>query len=406
MFHKTYPVTPPILHKDDYLYLFRTLFGIYKKKETLEKELAQLFSRKYAFLTSSARSVIRLILLSLELPKNTEVLLPAYTCIVVPDAVVSAGFIPKFVDVDTSSGNVPLEYYKKALTKNSKVLILTHMFGYMNDVDSIVNWAKDNKLFVIEDACLALGSIYKKRVAGSYGDVSIFSFNTGKHITAFGGGIMVTDSKILYEKTTKLALQSYEGMPLIQHLYCYILLFLGQLLFHPLFYGVTLRLPEIFPILKRARNPIVLEKKNIIKVYPILEFQLGLIASQIKRIKYIIKRRQKLSRLYYKKLKITPGISLFMNNSNCVPSASHFSILINDISKKEKLMNMSLKYGIRLGEVFDYVCPLVSSYSQKGNYSGSNYIATRILNLPFYSDLSDEECNLICQRIRGLIQSL
>ena len=96
---------------------------------------------------------------------------------------VNLGFTPVFVDVDMSNMSISLENIKKAMTKDTVGICLVHVLGFSAINKDLVNFAKDNDLFLIEDCCESHGAKHKGQMVGTFGDISNFSFYFGHHIT-------------------------------------------------------------------------------------------------------------------------------------------------------------------------------------------------------------------------------
>jgi dTDP-4-amino-4,6-dideoxygalactose transaminase len=403
---KIYPVTPPFLNIRDYFSLIKNIFNAhYSDVKILEKKLAGELEGKYAIITSSARAAIMVILLALEKDDKNEILLPAYTCIVVPDAVVSAGYVPRFVDVDKTTGNPSLENYQKEYSYKTKAIILTHMFGNMTQVEKIVNWAKKNKIFIIEDACLAFGGTYKGKKSGSFGDSSVISFNTGKPITSFGGGLISTNSFLLYNKFKNILRSITSPLPIRKRFSLYISIFVGPLLFNPFIYQITVKLPKLLPFLRKFQNPISIEKKEQVVSYTVDKLQLSLISSQISRFRSIIIRRHKLFGIYNKIFSGKKCLIPFNHEKDTYLSPSHYSLIISDTGKKEMLILKALEQGVRIGDVFDYVCPLTPAYGITNRFPKSVYLSKHIVNIPFYPDLDEKKALEIGEIIVKIMES-
>jgi len=120
------------------------------------------------------------------------VIMPAVNFISVANSAMLAGLRPVFVDVDNRTFNIITEQIEDKLTDNTKVLLPTHLFGKFVDMDSIIEIAKAHNLFIIEDACEALGSKYNNRLAGTFGDFGTFSFYVAHIITTGEGGAVIT----------------------------------------------------------------------------------------------------------------------------------------------------------------------------------------------------------------------
>ena len=121
-----------------------------------------------------------------------EVIVTPRTFLASVSSVVNAGAVPKFADVDRSSGNINAETIAAVLTRNTKAIIAVHLAGWPCDMDPIMALAKEHKLKVIEDCAQAHGARYKGRPVGSIGDVAAWSFCQDKIMTTGGEGGMVT----------------------------------------------------------------------------------------------------------------------------------------------------------------------------------------------------------------------
>jgi len=112
---------------------------------------------------------------------------------------VNLGFTPVFVDVDMSNMSISLENIKKAMTKDTVGICLVHVLGFSAINKELVNFAKDNDLFLIEDCCESHGATHQGKKVGTFGNVSNFSFYFGHHITTIEGGMICTDDTKIYD---------------------------------------------------------------------------------------------------------------------------------------------------------------------------------------------------------------
>ena len=102
------------------------------------------------------------------------------------------GATPVFADVEADTFNIDADMIQKKITNKTKAIIPVHIFGQPADMDAICALARKHGLYVIEDACQAIGAVYKGRKAGSMGDAACFSFFPTKNLGAYGDGGMVT----------------------------------------------------------------------------------------------------------------------------------------------------------------------------------------------------------------------
>ena len=165
-----------------------------------ESRFAEYLNAKQAISVSSGRFALYLILKSLGLKKGDEVILPAYTYHVIPAVIIALGLKPVFVDIEADTFNINPRLIEEKITKKTKAVIPTHLFGYPCDMDAVMKIARKHKLFVIEDCAQACGAEYKGKKAGSIGDASYFSFEISKNMNTFGGSMIVTDNSALSDR--------------------------------------------------------------------------------------------------------------------------------------------------------------------------------------------------------------
>jgi len=164
-----------------------------------EEELAKKIGVKKALYMSSGTAALVSILTCLGIGPGDEVIVPAYTFISTPIAVLNAGAIPVLVEIDESL-TMDAEDVKKKITDRTKAIMPVHLNGMPCNMDGIMKIAKENNLFVVEDACQADGGTYKGKRLGSLGTAGAMSFNHFKIISAGEGGAVLTDDEGLLEK--------------------------------------------------------------------------------------------------------------------------------------------------------------------------------------------------------------
>jgi len=156
----------------------------------------------FIWLMDSGRTALYLLLKSSGFESKSEVLLLGYSCIVVPNAVLQAGFKPILVDVNPESYNFDLENLVSLITKKTKAVVVQHTYGLMENMSELMKIAQKYNLVVIEDCAHSLGSsqIVKKnqKNAGSFGHAAIFSFGRDKAISSTIGGAAVIN-KMIFE---------------------------------------------------------------------------------------------------------------------------------------------------------------------------------------------------------------
>ncbi|MFA6426841.1 MAG: aminotransferase class I/II-fold pyridoxal phosphate-dependent enzyme [Candidatus Magasanikbacteria bacterium] len=179
----------------------------------VEEWLQKYFLVPYAVTFDSGRTALQKSLEALEIEKGDEVLVQAYTCMVVSNAIHFAMGTPVYVDILHDYTMDP-EDLKNKITSKSKVLIIQHTFGQAAHVDKLVAIAQEHGLKIIEDCAHSLGATYKGKLTGTFGDIGMFSFGSDKVISCIRGGATITSDSSLGEKLQKLS----DGLPLTRRL--------------------------------------------------------------------------------------------------------------------------------------------------------------------------------------------
>ena len=182
----------------------RITMGEITKK--FEKEFAKFIGSKYALMVNSGSSANLLATFALvnpikknRLKSGDECLIPSLCWSTSLWPIVQAGLKPKFVDIDPKTLNISLPDLKKKITKKTKAIMGVHILGNSTDMDELMDLVKKNKLYLIEDTCESLGSSFKKKYLGNFGDFGTYSFYYSHQITAGEGGMIICNNKQNYE---------------------------------------------------------------------------------------------------------------------------------------------------------------------------------------------------------------
>tara|TARA_A100000164_G_scaffold288372_1_gene261465 strand:- start:367 stop:1551 length:1185 start_codon:yes stop_codon:yes gene_type:complete len=160
-----------------------------------EKEFSKYLGNKYSLAVSNGSVALEIALHALKLKKQDKIIVSPRSFVISASCTLNLGLKPIFADVD-DNGNLSIEGIKKAYNKNVKAIILVHLNGLACDLDPIMKFAKENKIFLIEDCSQAHGAIYKGKKIGTFGDLSTWSFCQDKIISTGGeGGLISTNNK-------------------------------------------------------------------------------------------------------------------------------------------------------------------------------------------------------------------
>lgn len=188
----------PNTESDDLWLAFKLLFQPWKWKRgssvrLLEQRFAHEVQAQQAISFQRGRDALFILLQSLGIAEGDEVILQAYTCVVVPNAIQFLGATPVYVDIEKEGFNMDPALIEAAITPKTKALIIQHTFGEPADIEAIQAICKRHKLFLIEDCAHSLGSTHQGKPVGSFGDAAIWSFGRDKVISSVWGGMVTTN---------------------------------------------------------------------------------------------------------------------------------------------------------------------------------------------------------------------
>jgi len=160
---------------------------------------------KFCLGVANGTDALEIAIKSLDLKKNSEIIVPANSWISSAEAVLSNGHKVKFVDVNDTS-NICIKDLKKKISKKTSAIIVVHLYGNPAEIDKIKKIAKEFNLKIVEDCAQAHGASLNGKKVSTFGDVSAFSFFPSKNLGCYGdGGAIVTNTKKYYLKSKKIA---------------------------------------------------------------------------------------------------------------------------------------------------------------------------------------------------------
>jgi dTDP-4-amino-4,6-dideoxygalactose transaminase len=356
--------------------------------DLLVKELKKIYKVNHIFLFSHAREALASYLKAYNQPG--EVLIPAYNCIVVPEAIISTGYTPIFVDIDDKSVNASAENFKSLITPSTSAIVATHQFGLPCELDKFIEITKNTNIKLIEDAAPAVGVKYNHRLVGSMGDASILSFDQRKIISGIGGGALLTNDDFIASKIEERYLHGENKKKVFYFL---------KAVFWKL---LTLRGP--FWILKNIYNLIEIQNLNTVVEYrknfnsnyirPISSFQAALVLVQLSKFQSVIKRRKEISNIYHNNLCNLPEIELIKIQDHSCPSWLQFPV---GVPNKYEFYKFMASKHIDLSWTFKYSCS--DSFGQN-NFPNTKKFVNHFLGLPTYPALLNLEVLRICDAIK------
>lgn len=219
-----------------------------------EKEFADYTKVKYCTGVASGLDALTLSLKILDLPEQSEVIVPSNTYIATILSILQSGHKPVFVEPDLETYNINPELIEAAITSKTKALMVVHLYGKSCEMDPIMDICRRHGLYLIEDCAQAHGALYKGKKVGTFGDLAAFSFYPTKNLGCLGdGGAIVTNNEEYFKKARML--RNYGS----------------EIKYYNEYVGVNSRLDEIQAAFLRVKlkhlDEIVSHKNNLAKVY-------------------------------------------------------------------------------------------------------------------------------------------
>ena len=198
-------------YKKDYFNLVKKIYdnsAFIKSKYNLklEKQICKTFKCKYSLCVNSGTDALIIGIKSLGLKNGDEILTTSNTWISSAYAISLNNCKPVFIDIDEKYLQMNEKLLKSKLTKKTKAIMVTHLYGNPSKMDYICNFARKYKLFIIEDIAQSQLARFRNKIVGNYGDIACMSFYPSKNIGAIGdGGAIISNSKKLIHKATNFA---------------------------------------------------------------------------------------------------------------------------------------------------------------------------------------------------------
>lgn len=397
----------PNLEEKDVLLALRLLFlpkswfhGESVKK--LEEWFYNFFPSFSAISFVSGRGALYAALNALGVGKNDEVILQAFTCAVVPNAVTNCGAKPVYADI-TDSLTLDPKSIEKNITKATKAIIVQHTFGIPSEMEEICKIAKKHNLAVVEDCAHTIGGIYKGKKLGMFGDAAIFSFGRDKAFSSVFGGMAIAKDKAVVDRLRSM--QQVKSYPST--------FWLVQQLLHPIASGIILPLYNFFGIgkvilvllqkTKLLSFPVLLEEKNgatspiFMQKMPNALAELALF--QLSRLLEFNKKREETTSFY---------VSAFGGgNSQQQAPLLRFPLFVNN---RNELLQSAKKQHLYLGTWYSEVIdPKSVNFEKmhyvKGSCPNAEKIANKIINLPTYPTMSKDDQKKVINFIKTYVRN-
>jgi perosamine synthetase len=351
------------------------IFALFRRNasavERFEKEFAKAFQAADAVAFPYGRSALWAFLQVVGV-KDSEIVIPAYTCSVVAHAIILSGNRPAFVDIRLTDYNMDLELLPAAINENTRAVVATHLFGYPLDLEKVEKIVAEaearygQKIWLIQDCAHSFGATWKGRMVGTSGDTALYALNISKTITAIFGGILTFQNQKLADKIRAWRDAKFRQPRLLKSLLRRLYLLAVYAAFDERVYRLAWWLEEKTPFLNSLTRAYHLDENirfppDHMDLMLNVEAEVGL--EQLKKYPEIIGRRREMAGWYDRNLKkraewVFPPLVEGATYSHYVIRVPDRSAVVREYAEK----------GIQLGELIQYSVPELKPYRQPNQY--------------------------------------
>jgi Predicted pyridoxal phosphate-dependent enzyme apparently involved in regulation of cell wall biogenesis len=327
-----------------------------KYVEKFESEFAKFCGAKFCIGVGNGTDAIFIALKMLGIGPGDEVITAANSFIATSEAISLTGARVVFCDVSETTRNINPDLIEEKITDKTKAIVPVYLYGQPADMDRIVEIAKKNNLYIVEDCAQAHGAEYKGKGAGTFGEVSCFSFYPGKNLGAYGdGGAIITDNENLAEKIRMYANHGRSAK------------------YDHEFEGVNSRLDGM---------------------------QAAILSVKLKHIKKWNSMRNSNARIYNEKLK---GVGDIITPMIYDDRGHVFHLYVIRTMERDRLKKFLADNDISSGIHYPIALPNLKAYSylkhKPEDFPVSSKLQNEILSLPMYPELTEEQIDYISNLI-------
>jgi len=341
------------------------------KVKEFEEKFAKFVGAKYAIAVNSCTAALHLSLSASGIGPNDEVIVPAFTFIPTANVVEYLGAKPVFVDIDPKTFNInPLKIEEK-INKKTKAIIPVHLFGLSADMEPILKIARKYKLKVIEDAACGLGTLYKGKHVGTFGETGCFSFHPRKAISCGEGGMITTNSKKHNEILRSLRDHGASMSDLARH---------------------------------QKGLPMLPEYNLLGFNYRMSDIEAAILIEQMKKVNWILKERRKRAEIYNKALKNNKYFAFPL----AAPKKYHHSyqsyvLRLKDGFSRDKIAKRLIDKGIGIRQGTHSV-PHLGYYRRKYGYKNTDFPESfkaekQTLTIPLFAMMTKKEQDYVIRSL-------
>lgn len=335
-----------------------------KEITTFENQLATHLNVKHVISCGNGTDALQIALMAMQLQAGDEVIVPAFTYIATIEVIALLGLTPVLVDIDLDTYCISTESIQTCITPRTKAIIPVHLFGQCANMDAVIEIARTNKLYVLEDAAQAIGSSYtfnsgKSAFAGCMGDIGTSSFFPTKNLSCFGDGGVIFTNNDLFAKQIRMIANHGQQQQYIHEMV-----------------GVNSRLDTL--------QAVILQ----VKLKQLTSFQL---------------KRKANADLYSNAFKDLAEIVIPFEASNCSHVFNQYTLRIKN-GKRDALKNYLTRKGIATAIYYPMPLHQQLAYQSKciirTSLKNAEQACTEVLSLPIYPELKTEEIEQVINALK------
>ena len=342
--------------------------------QQFETMAAACANRSHAIAVNSGTSALHLIVRGLDLGPGDAVITTPFSFVASSNCLLYEGVEPVFVDIEAETFNldpdkvVELLRTRPSVRKQIKAILAVDVFGHPADWDRLDVIAQEYGLCLIEDSAEALGSKYRGRPAGSFGEAGVFAFYPNKQITTGEGGVVLTDDEELAELCRSMRSQG------------------------------------------RGPSNEWLDHVRLGYNYRLSELHAALGVAQLERLDELLDKRAQVAAWYTKRLREIPYLMVPKSHPDAQVSWFVYVVRLKDGAKRVQVAQRLKERGIPTRPYFPAI-HLLPFYSQQfnchpGDFPVTEAIASSTLALPFHGNMDETSVQYICDQIQSLVENL
>ena len=366
--------------------------------EEFENTLAEYCRAKYAVAVNSGTSALHIACRAAGVEDGDEVITSPITFVASANCAVYCGAKPIFADIDKRTYNISPEEIERKITERTRAIIPVHFAGQSCDmvtISQVVRSAEKkygHKIFIIEDACHALGSKYQNTQVGScpFSDMTVLSFHPVKHITTGEGGAILTNDEKLYRKLKRFRSHGITSTP-------------GEFVYGNLAFQATV------VSLEALMNPWYYEQVDLGYNYRITDIQCALGLSQLRKLNKFREHRRKIVNRYNQAFSSIESVRTPFESEDC-DSNFHLYVLLFDFDRigtpRAEFMNKLKRRGIQTQ--VHYIPVHTQPYYQQnfgtkwGDYPNAEEYYHKCLSIPLFPVMTELDVERVINEITDL----